>query len=637
MRMADDSQAGDAEYQSRYRYQIPSNVVVNSPEANYKFSQSGVFPKNIHVNPLCSRNLLINKEKFVTANYESSNLGKKLVKKSENKIYYNPKFLQCQVTKYPGESGKMENIHINPTYLHSSSSIKQPSVIHVNRNFLVDTNTNIRLAKSVPDPTKHLVLQNSLYQNAHGTKLPPGENIPSIAPNKTGPSKYKYINRTVVENKNPGQLQGVKLKTKYSIRKTTPLNKAEYNSIYTRKIEKKVSSEFKRINARKIIRRSILKAKIEKSKKQAGKPQLRRSLVTRYKVIRTNRTSKKDISLASNSTSSGEFSRVSTTKLIRKSVLQQHIENRRQVRTNVPKMSILDLTWLNTSLKNKSASNHSFWKHKAKEPAGKIGSKHAKQNQLRNRRIIHNLTKLLRKNNQHCAFFNRFGRCKGKDKGTCTKIHDPKYVAICRRLLQGECSNKDCLLSHDVRPEKMPTCLHYLAGLCKREDCPFLHIKVNEKAPVCTYFLQGFCADVYKCTKRHEYICPIFAEMGSCPKGKSCVYPHKSRTIKSKLLETDQKPLILKRKKAKALVRRESEAGNEQTPVSSDVGKSEEKSQSETNRDSEPKPFTRYFSMPFAFDPSCDNEKDSSSDDDDGDSDSDNSVESSDIKLEVDL
>ncbi|CAB0012434.1 unnamed protein product, partial [Nesidiocoris tenuis] len=70
------------------------------------------------------------------------------------------------------------------------------------------------------------------------------------------------------------------------------------------------------------------------------------------------------------------------------------------------------------------------------------------------------------------------------------------HFARCR-LPFGKCTDKACLLSHDVRPGKMPTCYHYLAGLCQRDNCPYLHIKVNSKAPVCRSFLQGYCPDVF--------------------------------------------------------------------------------------------------------------------------------------------
>lgn len=147
------------------------------------------------------------------------------------------------------------------------------------------------------------------------------------------------------------------------------------------------------------------------------------------------------------------------------------------------------------------------------------------------------LTNRLRKNNQPCLMFNRFGRCAGKDKGTCNKLHDPKNISICKRFVQGCCENINCLLSHKVGPEKMPTCHHFLAGNCVRENCPYLHVKLSKKAPICLAFLQGYCADAANCQKRHEHICPEFEEKGLCSKGKYCPYPHprmKSKRCKRK-------------------------------------------------------------------------------------------------------
>lgn len=121
----------------------------------------------------------------------------------------------------------------------------------------------------------------------------------------------------------------------------------------------------------------------------------------------------------------------------------------------------------------------------------------------------------LQKCNIPCLFYRKFGRCRGKDRGTCNKIHNPNQIIICprysqnegyvlpisaiinvhfcSRFLQGACVNKTCLLSHNVSEEKMPTCKFFLDGMCTKEDCPYLHVKINAKADICQDFLQGFC------------------------------------------------------------------------------------------------------------------------------------------------
>ncbi|XP_071449401.1 uncharacterized protein ZC3H3 isoform X2 [Hetaerina americana] len=134
---------------------------------------------------------------------------------------------------------------------------------------------------------------------------------------------------------------------------------------------------------------------------------------------------------------------------------------------------------------------------------------------------IATLMKKLKKNNQPCIFFQKFGRCFRMEKGTCPCVHDRKHVAVCKRFLQGKCFAEKCLLSHDVGPEKMPTCKYFLEGCCNRQNCPYLHVKVNSKAEICTSFLQGYCANGkkenssknklvighLKCARRDMYAC----------------------------------------------------------------------------------------------------------------------------------
>lgn len=116
----------------------------------------------------------------------------------------------------------------------------------------------------------------------------------------------------------------------------------------------------------------------------------------------------------------------------------------------------------------------------------------------------------LKKCNVPCLFYRKYGRCRGKDRGTCNKIHNPDQIIICPRyffkiflllvfrkqifrFLQGACINETCLLSHNVSPEKMPTCKFFLEGMCLKENCPYLHVKISPKADICRDFLQGFC------------------------------------------------------------------------------------------------------------------------------------------------
>lgn len=159
------------------------------------------------------------------------------------------------------------------------------------------------------------------------------------------------------------------------------------------------------------------------------------------------------------------------------------------------------------------------------------------------------LTNKLKKSNQPCIFYHRFGKCTRKENGTCPYIHDPKQIAICRKFLQG-CCEMNCTLSHDVGPEKMPTCKYFLEGCCVRENCPYLHVKVNEKAAICEKFLQGYCPDGKKCRKRHSFLCPEFDRTGKCSKGKYCPYRHQT-VAKKKIIPVSKKCVVSVKKEHK--------------------------------------------------------------------------------------
>lgn len=123
------------------------------------------------------------------------------------------------------------------------------------------------------------------------------------------------------------------------------------------------------------------------------------------------------------------------------------------------------------------------------------------------------------KTNVPCAIYQKLGKCAAHSRGKCRKLHDQRQVAICTRFvpgharststsspirfpfspsstysfLRGECSNSDCLLSHNVTLEKMPVCRYFLRGVCVREDCPYLHKKLSRKAEICIDFVRGYC------------------------------------------------------------------------------------------------------------------------------------------------
>lgn len=46
-------------------------------------------------------------------------------------------------------------------------------------------------------------------------------------------------------------------------------------------------------------------------------------------------------------------------------------------------------------------------------------------------RPVHPSANKLKKCNIPCPIYRKFGRCRGKDRGTCQKIHDPAQIIIC--------------------------------------------------------------------------------------------------------------------------------------------------------------------------------------------------------------
>jgi len=145
-------------------------------------------------------------------------------------------------------------------------------------------------------------------------------------------------------------------------------------------------------------------------------------------------------------------------------------------------------------------------------------------------RSINIILKNQNRSKQYCMFYNKFGKCTKKEKGSCPFLHDPDKVAVCRRFLQGACVKDPCLLSHRVAPEKMPVCKFFLEGVCTREDCPYLHTKVSAEASICSPFLRGYCPNGSDCRQRHVMACPEFDRTGLCKAVGRCPFPHVDRS-----------------------------------------------------------------------------------------------------------
>lgn len=132
-----------------------------------------------------------------------------------------------------------------------------------------------------------------------------------------------------------------------------------------------------------------------------------------------------------------------------------------------------------------------------------------------------------------CSFT---GQCK---RGlSCPYTHDASKIAICPGVLRSSgCTQApgSCLLSHDIRPERVPHCVHYLrTAACRNgEACPYTHPSptsrqaINVRADnICPEFTKvGWCDGGRECKKRHTWDCPAFVRSGQC-QTKGCRLLH---------------------------------------------------------------------------------------------------------------
>jgi len=167
-------------------------------------------------------------------------------------------------------------------------------------------------------------------------------------------------------------------------------------------------------------------------------------------------------------------------------------------------------------------------------------------NQLRNlaNRVINRSLFRLRasaeKKQQYCLFYNKFGKCNNKEKGTCPYIHDPDKIAVCKRFLRGECAVERCPFAHTKCRAKMPVCTFFLRGRCNNDSCNYRHVNVNPKADICLDFAKGYCPLGEECKKWHTSVCPQFELTGSCDKADKCPLKHRQRVAKPPKRRVDE-------------------------------------------------------------------------------------------------
>ncbi|CAI5756034.1 unnamed protein product [Candida verbasci] len=154
----------------------------------------------------------------------------------------------------------------------------------------------------------------------------------------------------------------------------------------------------------------------------------------------------------------------------------------------------------------------------------------------------------------------------------CKYIHDKSKIKICSYYLQGNCSNRNCLLSHFSNDNNTPLCRYYLENKCSNQQCRFSHYKPkhyddsNYEIWTCRPFvIGGFCLRGKKCPFLHVLNCPEFEEDNYCNKGRECKLNHQYTLRTQDLISSRTNKYI--REETETLVEGEEEQNNKPEKV----------------------------------------------------------------------
>ncbi|XP_030036097.1 uncharacterized protein LOC115451853 isoform X1 [Manduca sexta] len=233
---------------------------------------------------------------------------------------------------------------------------------------------------------------------------------------------------------------------------------------------------------------------------------------SRYSLVRQGTIKVKE-NIAQNPSKTIKISKYKSVPLsdIKNSMTIEH-NSSKSLLLNVRKTTILPQTpkaVMHSGNQNKYTSRYKYTKYKKtsvafNESKTVITSKPSVGMIKKNYKVKVILAKkMLKKNNIPCPLFKKFGKCIRDAHGNCEFSHDKKHVSLCRKFLKGICFDSNCLLSHDLTNNKMPTCYFYLKGMCTKEDCPYVHVKLNDNTKICPDFLKGYCEKGKKCVNRH--------------------------------------------------------------------------------------------------------------------------------------
>ncbi|XP_014469016.1 PREDICTED: zinc finger CCCH domain-containing protein 3 [Dinoponera quadriceps] len=506
---------------------------MNSPSRNYKY-----------VKPKTDGNLVpgssSNSKIFLKTSIESTHVEPQSFTAN---VYINPNFkLQNPAMHINPKICAKPLIHVNPKMVHDIANSNQNLQNNIMGTMKKNVDNNItqrNIKRSIyvnPTLLKDLSSSDHNSNEVHRRELPTCSKISvkSTCDKRVTPKKIACDSSVVLLSHRKlvrvtgttNNLSGTSTISQCRLRE--PINFTEKKSgNITQKIVKVPSlmnNKLQRIDMRYnvpkvgIVKSKVTKYKIDRtilhaSKIKGGQSPLKRKVV--------NNT----VGLV---TIGGIVYRSSKNRLIRRSCL---LKRKRSTNGNNDKLITAKKSRNNKETLNcTSETNNTLGKIRR---ASNVFPKTTHKNNISNKvkqRSIQILRNKMRKNNQPCLIFQRFGYCQNYTNGLCPKQHDKKQVSICKKFLQGKCLLDKCPLSHDVGPEKMPTCKYFLDGCCIRDTCPYLHVKVSANTSICIDFLQGYCAKGNECQRRHEYLCPEFDKTGNCSKGKYCVYPHKSHS-----------------------------------------------------------------------------------------------------------
>ncbi|XP_043469154.1 zinc finger CCCH domain-containing protein 3 [Leptopilina heterotoma] len=487
-------------------------------------------PKTIPLNPkpTIAINPKIIPKSSIYVNPKPTTTTTSVNSKAEAKIYVNPKIVRdMNIVKNLQENNENSAKKLEPS---TSTQDYLKKSVHVNPK-LMKTITNSQSTKSLPTTIE----TKSINQSTNYNNIYSKSNVTS-----TGTNNNKFINPNYSIVSRRKLIRVVKRNiVKTNSLTVSPIKARQFGNKVLKRVSGNIlspsTSPSVQINNR---------LKFVKSKTKVSAYKLDRIAVSKGKN-KTNSSSagvkstsnfKKLVSIEGiryNSSKNQLIRRNSTSPTKKKRTVSSKSKDQFFIASNGKALRRIDTTTKNTPANNSARFSSAFNRNSIIKRTSFVSLKQTIKSNMSNKvkqRSIQLLRNKMRKNNQPCLFFRKFGYCANQAKGTCHKVHDKKQIALCKNFLQGKCLVENCKLSHDVGPEKMPTCKYFLEGCCSRDKCPYLHVKVSEKTPICREFLQGYCAKGTECKERHIFACPEFEKEGKCSKGKQCPYPHKSKT-----------------------------------------------------------------------------------------------------------